>query len=128
VVAHELQLEEIIDQGAVDRLGVLPVEIGDRLHHGKLGGGESTLAAATLSKKNVWTNVNPAGDAYLEDPASTCADWSSADKLKSARAGINAVAPGDAAALAEWRANKHWLSAVSLSCSAPYRIYCIEAS
>jgi len=96
----------------------------------KLGPGEgvtTTELGEMLFKKMVWTNINPAGDAYLEDPASTCAEWSSADKLKSARAGINAVAPGDAAALAEWKANKHWLSAVSLSCSAPYRIYCIEA-
>jgi len=96
----------------------------------KLGPGEgvtTTELGEMLFKKMVWTNINPAGDAYLEDPASTCAEWSSADKLKSARAGINAVAPGDAAALAEWKANKRWLSAGSLSCSAPYRIYGIEA-
>ena len=58
----------------------------------------------------VWTNVNPFGDAYLADPASTCASWNSADKLHSARVGYNAVAPGDAAALAEWKVKKQWLS------------------
>ncbi|HEY0132582.1 MAG TPA: hypothetical protein VGB85_00845 [Nannocystis sp.] len=97
----------------------------------QLGPGEgvtTTEQGEMLFEEKVWTNVNPAGDAYLDDPASTCAEWSSADKLKSARAGINAVAPGDAAALAEWRAQKHWLSAVNLICSKQYRIYCIEAS
>jgi len=65
--------------------------------------------------------------AYLEDPASTCAAWSSADELKSARVGFNAVAPGDAAALAEWKAKRQWVSHSNLSCDLSQQIDCIEA-
>ena len=88
----------------------------------------TTEQGEILFKERVWTNVNPAGDVYLEDPASTCADWSSADKLKSARVGLNAVAPGDAAGLAEWKAHRYWLSFTNRTCNWPYRIYCIESS
>jgi hypothetical protein len=49
VVAEELQLEELVDQAAVEGLGVLPVEVGDRLHGEQLGGGEPTLEAAALA-------------------------------------------------------------------------------
>ena len=61
-------------------------------------------------------------------PGSTCAGWNSADALKSARVGISAVAPGDAAALAEWKAQKHWLSFKGVNCENELRIYCIEAT
>jgi len=87
----------------------------------------TTEQGEVLFEKRVWTNLDPFGDAYLEDPASTCAEWSSADVLKSARVGVNAVAPGDPAALAEWQAQRHWLSFKSVSCKVEYRIYCIEA-
>ena len=88
----------------------------------------TTEQGEVLFEKRVWTNVGPLGDAYLEDPGSTCAGWNSADALKSARVGINAVAPGDAAALAEWKAQKHWLSFKSVNCENELRIYCIEAT
>lgn len=38
------------------------------------------------------------------------------------------VTPGDAAALAEWKAKKQWLSFANAGCGQSYRIYCIEAS
>ena len=107
---------------------IVAASYDDLIHFGPGDGVTTTEQGEVLFKTKVWTNVNPAGDAYLEDPALTCADWSAADISKSARAGVNAVAPGDAAALAEWRDKKHWLSATSLSCSKLYRIYCIEAS
>jgi len=87
----------------------------------------TTEQGEVLFERRVWTNLDPFGDAYLEDPGSTCAEWSSADALKSARVGINAVAPGDAAALAEWETQRHWLSFKSVACVYDYRIYCIEA-
>ena len=107
---------------------IVAASYDELIHFGPGEGITTTEQGEMLFEERVWTNVNPAGDAYLEDPASTCADWSSADILKSARVGLNAVAPGDAAALAEWRATKSWLSATSLSCNKPYRIYCIEAT
>ena len=97
----------------------------------KLGPGDritTTEQGEMLFKKYVWTNVDPAGDAYLEDPASTCAEWTSADPLRSARFGVNAPLPGDPAALAEWRSKKPWLSFTTDFCDFTYRIYCIEAT
>ena len=108
--------------------GLIVAAISDLIQLGPGDGVTTTDQGEMLFNKFVWTNVNPAGDAYLDDPAATCTGWSSADVSKSARAGINAVAPGDAAALAEWRSHKHWPSATNLTCSVAYRIYCIEAS
>jgi len=48
-IAQELQIEELIDEGPVDRLGVLPVEVDQRLHRRQLGGEQPTLEAATPS-------------------------------------------------------------------------------
>ena len=107
---------------------MLAASYADLIQFGPGEGVTTTEQGEMLFKKFVWTNVNPAGDAYLEDPASTCAEWSSADKLKSARVGINAVAPGDAAALAKWEAKKQWLSHSTWPCHQAFRIYCIEAS
>ena len=107
---------------------VLAASYADLITSGPGEGVTTTELGEILHDKAVWTNVNPFGDAYLKDPASTCASWTSADKLHSARVGFNAVAPGDAAALAEWKAQKQWLSGSSEACASPYRIYCIEAS
>jgi hypothetical protein len=105
---------------------VLAASFPSLLELGPGAGVTITETGEMLFAQRVWTNVNPAGDAYLEDPASTCADWSSADILKTARVGYNAVAPGDAAALAEWQAKKQWLSFSNELCPKTYRIYCIE--
>ncbi|HEY0138680.1 MAG TPA: hypothetical protein VGB85_31565 [Nannocystis sp.] len=107
---------------------VLAASYPDLIASGPGAGITTTELGEVLYEKKVWTNVNPFGDAYLEDPASTCASWTSADKLNSARLGYNAVAPGDAAALAEWTAKKQWLSFSSEGCNFSYRIYCVEAS
>jgi hypothetical protein len=107
---------------------VLAASYPDLLKSGPGDGVTTTELGEILYDTLVWTNVNPFGDAYLEDPASTCASWNSADKLHSARVGINAVTPGDAAALAEWKAQRQWLSFSTEPCSEPYRIYCVEAS
>ncbi|HEY0134522.1 MAG TPA: hypothetical protein VGB85_10590 [Nannocystis sp.] len=107
---------------------VLAASYPDLLASGPGEGVTTTEQGEVLLETRVWTNVNPAGDAYLEEPASTCASWSSADGLKAARVGYNAVAPGDAAALAEWKTKKQWLSFSLEACSESFRIYCIEAS
>ncbi len=107
---------------------VLAASYVDLLASGPGVGVTTTELGEIVYDTKVWTNVNPFGDAYLVDPASTCANWTSADKLRSARVGYNAVAPGDAAALAEWKAKKQWLSHSTWPCSESYRIYCIEAS
>ncbi len=106
---------------------VLAASYSDLLKSGPGPGITTTEQGEVMYDKRVWTNVNPFGDAYLADPTSTCADWSSADKLNSARVGRNAVAPGDPTALAEWKAKKQWLSFSTKSCQWEYRIYCIEA-
>lgn len=95
----------------------------------KLGPGAgitTTEQGKVMYDQFVWTNVNPAGGAYLEDLKSTCAGWTSADKLLSARVGYNAVAPGDPVAFKEWQDKKQWLSFSSEFCLNAYRIYCIE--
>lgn len=107
---------------------VLAASYSDLLASGPGDGVTTTELGEILYDKKVWTNVNPFGDAYLKESASTCASWNSANKLNSARVGYNAVAPGDAAALAEWRSKKQWLSFLTEPCSESFRIYCIEAS
>ncbi|HEY0134765.1 MAG TPA: hypothetical protein VGB85_11810, partial [Nannocystis sp.] len=59
---------------------------------------------------------------------STCAGWTSAELTKAARIGLNAPPPGDAAALAEWKAGKQWLSLKNRPCQTANRLYCIEAT
>ncbi len=87
-----------------------------------------TETGETLHAAKVWTNLNVAGTAYLKDAASTCAGWSSADLTKTARVGLNAPPPGDAAALAEWKAGKQWLSYITKPCKNLHRLYCVEAT
>lgn len=106
---------------------VLAASYAELIESGPGDGITTTELGQVLYEMKVWTNVNPFGEAYLEEPASTCADWTSADLLDSARLGYNAVEPGDPAALAEWKAKKHWLSRSTEACNLSYRIYCIEA-
>ena len=106
---------------------VLAASYPDLLQSGPGAGVTTTELGEVLYERKVWTNVNPFGDAYLKEPASTCAGWNSADKLDSARVGYNAVAPGDPVALAEWQFKKRWLNFANESCADLYRIYCIEA-
>ena len=107
---------------------VLAASYSDLLQSGPGAGITTTELGEVLYGSLVWTNVNPFGDAYLEDAASTCASWTSADATRSARVGFNAVAPGDAAALAEWQAKKQWLSFSTELCNDSFRIFCVEAS
>ena len=107
---------------------VLANSYTDLIDSGPGAGVTSTELGEILYERVVWTNVNPFGDAYLKSPASTCGSWTSADPFESARVGYNAVAPGDAAALAEWKSKKQWLSFSLEGCSESFRIYCIEAS
>lgn len=72
----------------------------------------------------VWTNVGPFGDAFLTDPAGTCADWTSGDPMKSARVGLNAVGVWD---LPEWQAGHQWFSYSTMPCKELLPIYCVEA-
>lgn len=53
--------------------------------------------------------------------------WTSDSLVDSARIGRNSPPPGDAAALAAWKAGKQWLSFDSAPCKQQYRLYCIEA-
>jgi len=107
---------------------ILAADYPALLQSGPGAGVTTTELGETLYKQQVWTNLDPFGDAYLVDPASTCAEWSSAADAKSARGGYNAIPPGDAAALAEWKSKKQWFSYANLNCVKSYRIYCIEAS
>lgn len=107
---------------------VLAADVAALVKDGPGDGITLTETGQTLHGLKVWTNLNVAGTAYLKDPASTCAGWSSADPDDAARIGLNAPPPGDAAALATWKAKKQWLSYATWTCKDPYRIYCIEAS
>ena len=107
---------------------MLAASYADLIASGPGAGVTTTELGEILYDTKAWTNVGPFGDAYLGDPASTCGSWTSADKLRSARVGSNAVAPGDEAALAEWEAKKQWLSHSTWPCHQAFRIYCIEAS
>ena len=107
---------------------ILTASFAELLKSGPGDGVTMTETGETLHAQWVWTNLNVAGTAYLDDAASTCADWSSADVAKTARVGRNAPPPGDAAALAAWMAQKKWLSEQTRSCKYAYRIYCIEAT
>ena len=124
----------VVVEPADDRPFILPTGLvlaasyPDLLKAGPGAGVTTTELGEVLYDKKVWTNVNPFGGAYLENAASTCASWNSADAIHSARAGYNAVAPGDAAALAEWKFKKQWLSFSNELCNLSLRIYCIEAS
>ena len=93
---------------------------------GPAAGVTTTETGEVLFEKAVWTNLNPFGAAYLLDPEHTCADWTSANSLKFARLGQNAVAPGSPG-FAAWQAERQWLSFAAKSCKLSYRIYCIEA-
>ena len=106
---------------------VLAASYPDLLQSGPGAGVTTTELGEVLYERKVWTNVNPFGDAYLKEPASTCAGWNSADMLDSARVGYNAVAPGDPVALAEGQVKKRWPSFANERCANLYRIYCIEA-
>ncbi len=95
---------------------VLANSYADLIKNGPGDGVTMTETGQPLNKLRVWTNLNVAGTAYLKNVSSTCASWSSNDNAESARNGLNAPAPNDAAALAEWRAAKHWLSFTDLNC------------
>ena len=107
---------------------ILAASFAELLKNGPGDGITMTETGETLHTERVWTNLNVAGTAYLKDPASTCAAWSSADIAKSARIGWNAPPPGDAAALATWKSQKQWFSFETRNCNSAYRIYCIEAT
>jgi len=107
---------------------ILAASLAELLKNGPGAGITMTETGETLHAQRVWTNLNVVGTAYLKDAASTCADWSSADVAKSARIGWNAPPPGDAAALATFKAEKQWLSYETRNCNFSYRIYCIEAT
>jgi len=107
---------------------ILAASFAELLKAGPGNGVTTTETGETLHTERVWTNLNVAGTAYLKDPASTCANWTSADFTKSARSGWNAPPPGDAAALATWKSQKQWLSLETRVCNSAYRIYCIEAT
>lgn len=72
----------------------------------------------------VWTNVGPFGDPFVTDPMGTCADWTSAEPMRSARVGLNAVGAWD---LPEWQDGHQWLTFSTKSCEKWYQIYCVEA-
>ncbi len=97
----------LIDQGPGD--GIVTTETGE-----------------VLLDRMVWTNLNVFGAAYLADPDHTCADWTSASKIRSARVGYSGYAPGDPA-LAKWQDDRQWLSFAARPCKAELHIYCIEA-
>lgn len=80
-----------------------------------------------LVKRLVWTNINPFGDAYLVDPASTCMGWTSKDGTQSALVGLNAVAPDDPDGFVDWQAGRQWFTYTTKKCFDYYHIYCIEA-
>ncbi len=107
---------------------ILAASLAELLKNGPGDGVTMTETGETLYDQKVWTNLNVAGTAYLKDTDSTCANWTSADLAKSARIGWNAPPLGDAAALAEWKAENYWLSFKTLPCKYAYRIYCIEAT
>ena len=107
---------------------ILAASFAELVKDGPGDGITMTETGETMHSKKVWTNLNVAGTAYLKDPASTCANWTSSDFARTARTGRNAPPPGDAAALATWKAEKQWLSLDTRVCIVAYRIYCIEAS
>jgi len=107
---------------------ILAASFAELLKNGPGDGVTMTETGETLHTQKVWTNLNVTGTAYLKDPASTCADWSSSDFAMTARVGRNATPPGDAAALATWQSQKQWFSLETRNCNSACRIYCIEAT
>lgn len=103
---------------------VLALSYAELIALGPGQGITTTETGEVLSNRQVWTNVDPFGDAYLfDDPDHMCEDWTSADATKSARVGRNAVGPEEFSA---WKAEHQWLSHDTKSCKLTFRIYCVE--
>ncbi len=80
-----------------------------------------TEKGETLPLARVWTGTGSNGTLY--EPGTDCNGWLSKLPTDKGRVGISGVSEADHA---QWYANKHWTSFLSLDCELALRIYCIE--
>lgn len=102
---------------------ILALDYFELITHGPGLGLTITEKGEVMIEKPVWTNIGPFGDAFLADAEHTCGDWTSDDATKTARVGLNAVAPE---AFAQWQDERQWLTYATKTCNGLYRIYCVE--